>query len=112
MASEDGGNVPLSVAAGGVAAESGNETSSCLINNDKDLNVPGIVSIAVFYLAVLVVGLWAGWRQRRKRDEDQSGADQEEVMLAGRNIGLFVGVLTMGATWVGGQCPSYTYVVN
>ena len=23
-------------------------------------------------------------------------------MLAGRDIGLFVGVLTMGATWVGG----------
>ena len=25
-----------------------------------------------------------------------------QVMLAGRDIGLFVGVLTMGATWVGG----------
>ena len=23
-------------------------------------------------------------------------------MLAGRNIGLFVGMMTMGATWVGG----------
>ena len=26
-----------------------------------------------------------------------------QVMLAGRDIGLFVGVLTMGATWVGGR---------
>ena len=25
-----------------------------------------------------------------------------QVMLAGRDIGLFVGMLTMGATWVGG----------
>ena len=25
-----------------------------------------------------------------------------KVMLAGRDIGMFVGVLTMGATWVGG----------
>ena len=25
-----------------------------------------------------------------------------QVMVAGRDIGLFVGVLTMGATWVGG----------
>ena len=27
---------------------------------------------------------------------------QEEVMLAGRNIGIFVGIFTMTATWVGG----------
>ena len=27
---------------------------------------------------------------------------QEEVMLAGRNIGMFVGIFTMTATWVGG----------
>ena len=27
---------------------------------------------------------------------------QEEVMLAGRNIGVFVGIFTMTATWVGG----------
>ena len=25
-----------------------------------------------------------------------------QVMLAGRDIGMFVGILTMGATWVGG----------
>ena len=25
-----------------------------------------------------------------------------QVMLAGRDIGMFVGMLTMGATWVGG----------
>ena len=68
------------------------------------LNIPGIVSIAVFYLAVLLVGLWAGWRQRKQaRERGQDGSDQEEVMLAGRNIGLFVGILTMGATWVGGK---------
>ncbi len=27
---------------------------------------------------------------------------QEETMLAGRNIGMFVGIFTMTATWVGG----------
>ena len=57
-----------------------------------DINVPGLVSIIVFYLIVLFIGIWAGWRQRKS----QVTTDQETVMLAGRNIGLFVGVLTMG----------------
>ena len=57
-----------------------------------DINVPGLVSIIVFYLIVLFIGIWAGWKQRKS----QMTSDQETVMLAGRNIGLFVGVLTMG----------------
>ncbi|BFF92803.1 high-affinity choline transporter 1 [Drosophila madeirensis] len=60
------------------------------------INVAGFVSIALFYGLILVVGIWAG----RKK---QSGNDsEEEVMLAGRSIGLFVGIFTMTATWVGG----------
>ena len=31
-----------------------------------------------------------------------SEEDTDEVMLAGRNLGVFVGILTMTATWVGG----------
>ena len=66
-------------------------------DDPRDLNVSGILSIVVFYLVVLAVGVWAGWRQKRNRGhQGAGGADQEEVMLAGRNIGLFVGVLTMG----------------
>lgn len=60
------------------------------------VNWGGLVAIIVFYLAVLLVGIWAGWKNRKKEQ------DTEQVMLAGRDIGLFVGVLTMGATWVGG----------
>ena len=56
------------------------------------VNVWGLVSIIVFYLVVLFIGIWAGWKQRKT----QTQTDQETVMLAGRNIGLFVGVLTMG----------------
>ncbi|KAH8402780.1 hypothetical protein KR215_010343 [Drosophila sulfurigaster] len=60
------------------------------------INIAGVVSIVLFYLLILVVGIWAG----RKK---QSGNDsEEEVMLAGRSIGLFVGIFTMTATWVGG----------
>ncbi|CAH8862857.1 unnamed protein product [Trichobilharzia szidati] len=57
----------------------------------------GVVGIVIFYLVILFVGLWAG-RKAKRSDE----GDTEEVMLAGRNIGLIVGIFTMTATWVGG----------
>lgn len=53
------------------------------------LNVVGLVAIVIFYLVILFVGIWAA----KKKGSGQ--ADTEEVMLAGRNIGLFVGIFTM-----------------
>jgi high affinity choline transporter 7 len=47
----------------------------------------GLVGIVVFYIAMLGVGIWAGTKQK-----DQS---EEEVMLAGRNLGTVVGFLTL-----------------
>merc|ERR1719186_1633433 len=66
------------------------------IAESDGVNWEGLAAIIIFYLAVLMVGLWAGWKTRKKE------ANTEQVMLAGRDIGLGVGVLTMGATWVGG----------
>ncbi|CAH1104314.1 unnamed protein product [Psylliodes chrysocephalus] len=60
------------------------------------INVAGVISIIIFYVLILGVGIWAG----RKKEEGNDS--EEEVMLAGRNIGLFVGIFTMTATWVGG----------
>ncbi|XP_031618007.1 high-affinity choline transporter 1 [Contarinia nasturtii] len=60
------------------------------------INLAGVVSIVLFYLLILAVGIWAG----RKKEEGNDS--EEEVMLAGRSIGLFVGIFTMTATWVGG----------
>ncbi|XP_076365533.1 high-affinity choline transporter 1-like isoform X1 [Tachypleus tridentatus] len=62
------------------------------------INIPGLVSILIFYVIIMVVGIWAG----RKRKTSGGSSESEEVMLAGRNIGLFVGIFTMTATWVGG----------
>ena len=53
------------------------------------INVGGIVAIVVFYLLILIVGIWAA---KKKGNGSES---EEEVMLAGRNIGLFVGIFTM-----------------
>lgn len=52
------------------------------------MNVVGVISIVFFYCLILMVGLWAGKKKH-------TGNSEEEVMLAGRNIGLFVGIFTM-----------------
>uniref|UniRef100_T1IWY2 High-affinity choline transporter 1 n=1 Tax=Strigamia maritima TaxID=126957 RepID=T1IWY2_STRMM len=59
------------------------------------VNLMGLLAIVIFYVLILAVGIWAS---RKKGTSDS----EEEVMLAGRNIGLFVGIFTMTATWVGG----------
>jgi len=53
-------------------------------------NIGGLVSVGFFYLLILGVGIWSGWKQKKKTVNDS-----ENIILAGRNIGLFVGVLTM-----------------
>ncbi len=51
----------------------------------------GIAAIVVFYVMILLVGLWAA----RKSKSSEADPDSEDVMLAGRNIGLVVGIFTM-----------------
>ena len=53
------------------------------------INIAGVVSIVLFYLMILIVGIWAGRKKQAGNDSE------EEVMLAGRSIGLFVGIFTM-----------------
>lgn len=53
------------------------------------INIAGVISIVLFYVLILAVGIWAG---RKKQEGNDS---EEEVMLAGRSIGLFVGIFTM-----------------
>ena len=59
-----------------------------------DVNIVGVVAIVVFYLLILLVGLWAA--RRRKEGE-------EEAMLAGRSIGIFVGTFTMTGNFINGH---------
>lgn len=55
------------------------------------VNIAGVFSVVIFYILILAVGIWAG----RKRNTDGDENETEEVMLAGRNIGIFVGIFTM-----------------
>lgn len=58
------------------------------------INIAGVFSVVIFYIIILVVGIWAG-RKAKKGDGDNDEFETEEVMLAGRNIGIFVGIFTM-----------------
>lgn len=65
------------------------------------IHFEGLVAIAVFYLLILFVGIWAAWKN--KHSGEAEGTDRSEtIMVGGRDIGLFVGGFTMTATWVGG----------
>jgi high affinity choline transporter 7 len=55
------------------------------------VHVGGLVAIILFYILILAVGIWAG----RKQKCTEGDPDTEEIMLAGRNIGLIVGIFTM-----------------
>ncbi|XP_003218811.1 high affinity choline transporter 1 isoform X1 [Anolis carolinensis] len=62
-------------------------------------HVEGLVAIILFYLAILLVGIWAAWKTRNSGSEvDRS----EAIIVGGRDIGMLVGAFTMTATWVGG----------
>lgn len=56
-------------------------------------NIAGVISVVFFYIIILVVGIWAG--KKKKTNPGSDLEESEEVMLAGRNIGMFVGIFTM-----------------
>lgn len=53
------------------------------------LYVPGLISVIVFYVIFLLLGLWAAWKSRKSTN------DSENVLLAGRSIGMMLGIFTM-----------------
>ncbi len=63
---------------------------------EEEVHWPAFGSMALFYAAVYYVGA----RAAAKRRQENNGADG--MMLAGRNLPLFVAICTMSATWVGG----------
>ena len=59
------------------------------------VHVAGLVAVIVFYLVILFVGLFATWRSKSWKPKKS-----EDVMIAGRSIGVVVGLFTMtGEFW-------------
>ena len=61
------------------------------------VNVLGVLGIVIFYIVILVIGLWAARIRSNTRNSDGSseGGESSEVILAGRSIGMLVGAFTM-----------------
>ena len=51
------------------------------------VNWGGIVSIIIFYIIILVIGLWASRKSKGDKDPDS-------VLVANRDLSLFVGTFT------------------
>ncbi|XP_013417634.1 high affinity choline transporter 1-like [Lingula anatina] len=66
------------------------------------VHVWGLVAIFVFYLLIFILGIWAAWKNKKKGKE----ATSEDILLAGRNIGTYLGIFTLTATWVDGSLIS------
>ncbi|NXJ78832.1 SC5A7 protein, partial [Trogon melanurus] len=63
------------------------------------LNIPGLVSLSVFFTLTLATGIWASWKSKK---EQQNRNLTEMAIVGGRNINVFIGLFTATATWVGG----------
>ncbi len=68
------------------------------------VNVAGIIVMSIFYLLIILVGFIAGKCFNPKSTASGNNGEEsgtELAMVAGRNLGLFVGVCTLAATYVG-----------
>ncbi|MEQ8707269.1 MAG: sodium:solute symporter family protein [Phaeodactylibacter sp.] len=61
---------------------------------DQPLSWPAYLSMMFFYTLIFGVGAYAASLRK--------GNDSESIMLAGRQLPLFLAIFTMSATWVGG----------
>ncbi|XP_031695482.1 high-affinity choline transporter 1-like isoform X3 [Anarrhichthys ocellatus] len=74
------------------------------------VNWPGLVSIGVFYMMILGMGIWAS--RKSKREEKKCTGNRSEVtMVGGRNLNIWVSICTMtGALFFVKPIRSKNYV--
>lgn len=62
--------------------------------SESVINWTGLIIVCIFYLLIFGIGVWSG------KKEDESSTDS--FLLAGRKLPLWIAMLTMSATWLGG----------
>lgn len=70
------------------------------------VNIPGLVAVVVFYMVILIIGVWAS-RKSKKVEKTCTGSKSEITMVGGRNINVLVGVFTMT-----GRIPSFPFSIT
>lgn len=65
------------------------------------VNWLGLLSIGIFYIIVLGIGIWASIKSRNE-ERKCTGKRSEIAVVGGRNLNIVVSIFTMTATWVGG----------
>ncbi|XP_036068284.1 high-affinity choline transporter 1 isoform X3 [Oryzias melastigma] len=65
------------------------------------VEIPGLVSVIIFYICILAIGVW-GSHKSKKVEKTCPGSKSDVSIVGGRNINVLVGIFTMTATWVGG----------
>lgn len=60
------------------------------------VNVPGLSMIVVFYAFVLGTGIWASIKSQKL---ESSSGWLENLFLANRSVGFFIGVFTMAGQY-------------
>ncbi|XP_034381666.1 high-affinity choline transporter 1-like [Cyclopterus lumpus] len=65
------------------------------------INWLGLLSMGVFYIMILAMGLWAS-RKSKREEKKCTGNLSEVAMVGGRNLNIWVSICTMTATLVGG----------
>lgn len=60
----------------------------------QEINWLGLVVVLLFYLLIFGVGVWSSLKDK--------GTDPDSFLLAGRKLPLWIAMLTMAATWLGG----------
>lgn len=59
------------------------------------VDVIGLATVSVFYCFILIIGLWAAWRQ----DRDRGPSESETLLLAKRDLGTLLGTLSLTGEW-------------
>ena len=70
-------------------AETVQETAECFAGGE--LNVSGLVAIIVFYVAVLLVGVWASWRTRKAEQNTEQVNTRAQLWFGLVSVCLFYG---------------------
>lgn len=55
------------------------------------VNIPGVIGIVVFYIIIVVIGIWAGKNKK---------GDTNDLLVAGRSLGMFVATLTTAGQYL------------